>query len=129
MSLSAPWTTRSRMVGIESWRTLPPPPSGCRPSAVVGVDSTAAPAPHEAGRETRPRRLLRWLRTSPITARGAVVVFRQLIGSTERLVFADVAIQAPKSPRWFGLRLDVESSSQVLQRDGCLCHLTPASRC
>jgi hypothetical protein len=25
------------------------------------------------------------------------------------------------------LRLDVESSSQVLQTDGCLCHLTPAS--
>src|SRR5262245_11002111 len=28
------------------------------------------------------------------------------------------------SPRWFSLRLDVQSSSQVLQRDGCLCHRT-----
>ena len=29
----------------------------------------------------------------------------------------------------FSLRLDVQSSSQVLQRDGCLCHRTPASPC
>src|SRR5262245_40133762 len=69
------------------------------------------------------------LKRHPITARGTVVLFGQLVGGTERLAFADVAIQAPKSPRWFGLRLDVQSSSQVLQRDGCLCHLTPASPC
>src|SRR5215831_9018815 len=65
----------------------------------------------------------------PIDARGAVVLLRQLIGSVERLLFADVPIQSPKSPRWFSLRLDVESSSQVLQRNGCLGHLTPASPC
>src|SRR5215510_6862249 len=69
------------------------------------------------------------LERHPITARGTVVLFGQLVGGTERLAFADVAIQAPKSPRWFGLLLDVQYSSQVLQLDGCLCHLTPASPC
>jgi hypothetical protein len=65
----------------------------------------------------------------PINTRGAIVLFGQFIGGAKCFLFADVAIQAPKSPRWFGLRLDVESSSQVLQRDGCLCHLTPAFPC
>src|SRR5262249_27091042 len=65
----------------------------------------------------------------PVDTRGTVVLFRHLIGGAERLSFADVPIQTPKSPLWFSLRLDVQSSSQILLRDGCLCHLTPASRC
>src|SRR5262249_38292378 len=63
----------------------------------------------------------------PIDTGGAVVLLRQLVGRAERFSFTGVAIQAPKSPRWVSLRLDVQSSSQVLQRDGCLCHFTPAS--
>ncbi len=35
---------------------------------------------------------------------------------------------ALKAPRRFRLRLDVYPSSQILQIDGCLYHLTPASR-
>src|SRR5262249_57578267 len=34
------------------------------------------------------------LERHPITARGTVVLFGQLVGGTERLAFADVAIQA-----------------------------------
>ena len=40
---------------------------------------------------------------------------------------ADVNVQAPETPSRFRLRLDVYTPSQVLQIDGCLCHLTPAS--
>src|SRR5262249_54179629 len=69
------------------------------------------------------------LERDAVSTGGAVVLFGQLIGGMERFPLADVPIQSPKSPRWFSLRLDVQSSSQVLQRDGCLGHLTPASPC
>src|SRR4030095_3415504 len=67
------------------------------------------------------------LERHPIRAWGAVVLLGHLVGGPKRLAFADVTIQPPESPRSFCLRLDVQSSSQVLQRDGCLCHRTPAS--
>src|SRR5262249_55414451 len=63
----------------------------------------------------------------PIDTGGAVVLLRQLVGSVERFPFPDVALQAPTSPRGFSLRLDVQSSPQVLPRHGCLGQLTPAS--
>src|SRR5207248_2799588 len=68
------------------------------------------------------------LKRDPIHSRGSVVLLRQLIRFPESLSFADVDIQPPESPSRFRLRLDVESSPQVLQLDGCLCHFTPASR-
>src|SRR5262245_34970991 len=66
------------------------------------------------------------LERHPITAGGAVVLFGQLVGSAARVPFADVTIQAPKSPRWFGLRRDAQSSSQVLQLAGRVYQSTPA---
>src|SRR5262249_61623687 len=41
--------------------------------------------------------------------------------------FADMDIQAPETPGRFSLRLGVYPPAQVLQRDGCCCHRTPAS--
>src|SRR5215469_9793484 len=50
------------------------------------------------------------------------------ISFTQSFQLTNVHIQTPEPPSRFGLRLDVESSSQVLQTDGCLSHLTLASR-
>src|SRR5262245_7985692 len=57
----------------------------------------------------------------------AVVGLGQVIGFLEGFPFADVDIQAPETPGRFSLRLGVYPPAQVLQRDGCLCHRTPAS--
>jgi hypothetical protein len=62
-----------------------------------------------------------------IASRRPVVGFRQRVGRPERFLFADVDVQAPAAPRRFRLRLDVNLSPQVLQRDGRRCHVVPAS--
>src|SRR5262249_3815011 len=64
----------------------------------------------------------------PVNTRGAIVLLGQRIGFAERVHLADVNVQAPETPGRFGLRLDVDPPPQVLQIDGCLYHLTPASR-
>jgi hypothetical protein len=68
------------------------------------------------------------LERHPVHTRGAVVGFGQRVRGAERFQFADVNVQAPEAPRRFSLRLDVYLSSQVPQRHGRFCHLTPASR-
>ena len=60
---------------------------------------------------------------------GAPLFFlASAVGFVERLPLADVDVQAPETPGRFGLRLDVDPPPQVLQIDGRLYHLAPASR-
>src|SRR3954447_27038015 len=64
----------------------------------------------------------------PVDARGPVCLLGHRVGFVERLPLADVDVQAPETPGRFGLRLSVDPPPQVLQIDGRLSHLAPASR-
>ena len=68
------------------------------------------------------------LERDPVDTRGPVVLLGQRVGFVEGLHLADVDVQAPETPGRFSLRLDVDSPPQVLQIDGRLYHLAPASR-
>src|SRR5258708_3257549 len=62
------------------------------------------------------------LEGDPVNSRGSVVLLGQAVGFLERLFLADVDVQAPKTPRRFGLRLGVDLPSQVLQTHKRCCH-------
>ena len=129
MSLSAPWTTRSRTAGIESIRTFVPPSFGMacrrfRSGRYLKVTSSSRSCARKA---STPASSID-SNVTPSIPGGAVVGFRQRVRGAERFQFADVNVQAPEAPRRFSLRLDVYLSSQVPQRHGRLCHLAPASR-
>ncbi len=62
-----------------------------------------------------------------VSARSAVVFFGHRVCRAKRVLFADVDVQAPEAPRRVSLRLGVYLSLQVLQCNGRLCHLAPAS--
>jgi hypothetical protein len=68
------------------------------------------------------------LERHPIDTWRAVVFFSHPVGFVERFPFADMDVEAPEAPRRFSLRLGVYPPSQVLQTDGRLSHLAPASR-
>src|SRR5947208_250996 len=68
------------------------------------------------------------LERDPVDTRGPVVLLGHRVGFVERLPLTDVDVQAPETPGRFGLRLDVDPPPQVLQIDGRLYHLAPASR-
>src|SRR5262249_50571895 len=66
------------------------------------------------------------LECHPVYARGSVVSLGESVGFPEGLRLAHVGIQSPEAPGWFGLRLVVYPSSQVLQLDGRHFQRTPA---
>src|SRR6267378_2464099 len=68
------------------------------------------------------------LKRNSVNSRSAVILLGQPIGFAQRLQLADMHVQSPEPPGRFGLRLAVYPPPQVLQTDGCLCHLTPTSR-
>jgi len=43
----------------------------------------------------------------PVDSRCPVVLLRHLVGFLKSLSFADMDVQSPETPGWFGLRLDV----------------------
>ena len=65
---------------------------------------------------------------TPSTPGAPLFFLASAVGFVERLPLADVDVQAPETPGRFGLRLDVDPPPQVLQIDGRLYHLAPASR-
>src|ERR1700719_2651164 len=67
------------------------------------------------------------LKRHSVNSRSAVVLLGQPIGFAQRLQLADMHVQSPKPPGRFSLRLAVYPPPQVLQTNGRLCHLTPAS--
>src|SRR5712692_9438171 len=85
MSLSAPWTTRSRMDGIESWRTLPPSfryPDFPRPlRSIAPLHQLLAKLVEKALHTVD----FDGLERHPVCARGAIVLLGQLIGGAQRL--------------------------------------------
>ena len=122
MSLSAPWTTRSRIAGMPRTRTLRPRPSGSPSSVPAWADTCVRPVRPGSAPGTPPRRRLDGRERDPVDARGPVVLLGHLVGFVERLHLADVDVQSPETPSRFSLRLDVYPPSQVLQTDGRFCH-------
>src|SRR5262249_53515147 len=100
-------------------RLLPSPEGLIRPLARF--------VPDLLEEEAHPARL-DGLERDPVDAGSPVVLLGQRVGFGERLPLADVDVQAPETPGRFGLRLDVDPPPQVLQIDGRLSHLAPASR-
>ena len=127
MSFSAPWTTRSRIAGIDRTRTLPPSFGIACFRFRSGRYVRWTVRPGCCSRKTSTPRL-DGLERDPVDTRSPVVLLGQRVGFVERLQLADVDVQAPETPGRFGLRLDVYPPPQVLQIDGRLCHLAPASR-
>src|SRR5262245_61634451 len=72
--------------------------------------------------------LLDGLEGDPVNARGPVVLLGQEVSLVQGLHLADVDVQAPEAPGRVSLRLGVDPPPQVLQIDGRLYHLAPASR-
>src|ERR1700722_7125009 len=66
------------------------------------------------------------LKRNSVNSRSAVVLLGQPIGFAQRLQLANMHVQSPKPPGWFGLRLAVYPPPQFLQTDGRLYHFTPA---
>src|SRR5215470_2633526 len=67
------------------------------------------------------------LKRHSVNSRSTVVLLGQPKGFAQRLQLADMHIQSPESPGRFSLRLAIYPPPQLLQTDGRLCHLTPAS--
>ena len=125
--MSAPWTTRSRIAGIPRTRTLPPLLGNLDapvPQRPIGACDQFVP-------ELRQKRLhagrLDGLERDPVDTRRPVVLLGQRVGCAQRLQLAHVDVQAPEPPVRVSLRLDVDPPPQVLQTDGRLCHVAPAS--
>src|SRR5262249_55814069 len=72
--------------------------------------------------------LLDGLEGDPVNARSPVVLLGQQVSLVQGFHLADVDVQAPEAPGRVGLRLGVDLPPQVLQIDGRLYHLAPASR-
>jgi len=104
ISFNAPWTTLSRMDGIESWRILPP--LLVFPLPCLVVDMSAAPTPYQAGQETLRTRCLYGFKRHPSMPelRHSPWLADRLRG--ESLVYQTCTYK-PKAPRRFSLRLDV----------------------
>ena len=51
--------------------------------------------------------LLDGFERDPVTAGSTVIDLRHLVSGPKRLHLADVDVQPPETPGWFGLRLDV----------------------
>src|SRR5712692_3726989 len=107
MSLSAPWTTRSRIVGIDRTRTLPPV-----------LRYLLLPYPHgpirvcdqfvlNLQKETLDSAFLDDFERHSVNSRSAVVFLRQEVGFVKCLHLANMNVQSPETPGAFSLRLDV----------------------
>src|SRR5205807_1539743 len=67
------------------------------------------------------------LEGNSVNARSPVVLLGQEVSLVQGFHLADVDVQAPEAPGLLGLRLGVDLPPQVLQIDGRLYHLAPAS--
>src|SRR5215470_13086017 len=97
MSLRAPWTTRSRIVGIERTRTLVPPSFGmafCRNRIGRYVRVTSSSC--ICARTGSPPLASDVLKRYPVNPWGAVVGLGHPIRFPEGLHCADMDIQAPE---------------------------------
>src|SRR5215813_12985622 len=108
ISLSAPWTTRSRIAGIDRTRTFLPPSLGisffrARLGRYVFETSSSCICSRKPLHST----FFDGLERDSVYSRRPVVFFRHPVGFVERLPFADVDVKSPETPGWFRLRLDV----------------------
>ena len=128
MSLSAPWTTRSRIAGIPRTRTLPPSfgISSRRFRSGRYVRATSSSRSCSRNASTPPASMAS--NVTPSIPGAPLFFLASVVGLAQRLQLADVDVQAPEPPGLVSLRLDVDPPPQVLQIDGRLCHLAPASR-
>src|SRR5215469_5689907 len=108
MSLIAPWTTRSRIEGMERTRTFWPPSFGisffrCWHGSIRVVDQFVS----NLFQKTLQSVFLDGFERDPIDSWGSVVTLCHLVGFPKRFYLADVDVQSPEAPGWFSLRLDV----------------------
>src|SRR6516164_11377131 len=107
MSLSAPCTTRSRIVGIDRTRTFPPSFGiSCfrtrmgryvllTNSSWICLRKLSAPLSSMASN------------VNPVYSRRPAITLRHLVSFPQRLHLADMDVQSPEPPSLFSLGLDI----------------------
>src|SRR3954471_21749250 len=96
-----------------------------RPGLIPACEEVFPYAPKEVGESVS----LDIRKTLPIDARSTPVSLGDTISLLQGLDFRNVHEQTPEAMRLVRLRLSIDPPPQLLQTDGCLCHLTPASPC
>src|SRR3990167_3917956 len=129
MSFTAPWTTRSLMVGIPSRRVLPFPFGISTPWFFEGLYVRKRSSSRIALRNFSTPPGLDGLKTLSIDPWRSVVGLRRLIPRSERLRFTHMNVETQKPHRLLGFRLTVYPSPQFLQINGRFYHASPASPC